>query len=60
LVNTTSGSSDTPGKQKDRSSDHLARQRQATCKLCGLTARNQEELDDHVHHAHIKQNSKRT
>ncbi|HXX96527.1 MAG TPA: hypothetical protein VEL11_05345 [Candidatus Bathyarchaeia archaeon] len=26
--------------------------RQATCKLCGLTARNERELEDHVRHAH--------
>ncbi|MGA9148938.1 MAG: hypothetical protein WBZ36_00060 [Candidatus Nitrosopolaris sp.] len=26
--------------------------RQATCKLCGLTARNESELEDHARHAH--------
>jgi hypothetical protein len=26
--------------------------RQATCKLCGLTARNERELEDHARHAH--------
>ncbi|MFZ0510773.1 MAG: hypothetical protein WAM14_04130 [Candidatus Nitrosopolaris sp.] len=26
--------------------------RQATCKLCGLTARNEIELEDHARHAH--------
>jgi len=26
--------------------------RQATCKLCGLTARNETELEDHARHAH--------
>jgi len=26
--------------------------RSATCKVCGLTARNKEELEDHVNHAH--------
>ena len=26
--------------------------RPATCKVCGLTARNKEELEDHVNHAH--------
>ena len=26
--------------------------KQATCKVCGLTARNKEELADHIHHAH--------
>jgi len=24
----------------------------ATCKICGLTARNKEELEDHINHAH--------
>jgi hypothetical protein len=28
------------------------RERSATCKTCGLTARNQNELDDHISHAH--------
>jgi hypothetical protein len=26
--------------------------KQATCKVCGLTARNKEELADHIRHAH--------
>ncbi|PWU82058.1 MAG: hypothetical protein DLM72_03850 [Candidatus Nitrosopolaris wilkensis] len=26
--------------------------KQATCRLCNLTARNDEELADHVHHSH--------
>lgn len=25
---------------------------QKTCKVCGLTARNKDELDDHINHAH--------
>jgi len=25
---------------------------QATCELCGLTARTRRELDDHIRHAH--------
>ncbi|MEJ7642417.1 MAG: hypothetical protein WKF36_09530 [Candidatus Nitrosocosmicus sp.] len=25
---------------------------QKTCKVCGLTARNKDELEDHIHHAH--------
>jgi hypothetical protein len=29
--------------------------RPATCKVCGLTARNKEELEDHVNHAHKRQ-----
>ncbi|MGB8934579.1 MAG: hypothetical protein WCC17_05685 [Candidatus Nitrosopolaris sp.] len=31
--------------------------RQATCKLCGLTARNEKELEDHARHAHKNTNS---
>jgi hypothetical protein len=27
--------------------------RPATCKVCGLTARNKEELEDHVNHAQL-------
>ena len=30
----------------------ILRERSATCKTCGLTARNQNELDDHISHAH--------
>lgn len=30
----------------------IIRERSATCKKCGLTARNQFELDDHLKHAH--------
>ena len=30
----------------------ILRERSATCKTCGLTARNQYELDDHISHAH--------
>jgi hypothetical protein len=30
---------------------HLTR-RAATCKVCGLTARNKEELEDHIKRAH--------
>jgi hypothetical protein len=26
--------------------------RQQTCDVCGLTARNKEELQDHINHAH--------
>ena len=36
-------------KKRDRES---LRERSATCKTCGLTARNQHELDDHISHAH--------
>jgi hypothetical protein len=25
---------------------------QATCKVCGLTARTKDELEVHIHHAH--------
>ena len=34
----------------------ILRERSATCKKCGLTARNQSELDDHVSHAHAGNN----
>ena len=30
----------------------FSRERSATCETCGLTARNQHELDDHISHAH--------
>ncbi len=29
---------------------------QKTCKVCGLTARNKDELDDHINHAHRQEN----
>ena len=35
----------------------ILRERSATCKRCGLTARNQLELDDHINHAHKGNNS---
>jgi hypothetical protein len=28
--------------------------RQQTCDVCGLTARNKEELQDHINHAHAR------
>ena len=30
----------------------ILRERSATCKRCGLTVRNQFELDDRLNHAH--------
>jgi hypothetical protein len=36
-------------KKGDR---EFLRERSATCKTCGLTARNQHELDDHISYAH--------
>ena len=36
---------------KKRDGEFL-RERSATCETCGLTARNQHELDDHISHAH--------
>jgi competence CoiA-like predicted nuclease len=30
---------------------------QATCKVCGLTARTKDELEVHIHHAHGTANS---
>lgn len=38
-----------PMGKRDR---EILRERSATCKTCGLTARNQYELDDHISHAH--------
>jgi hypothetical protein len=35
--------------QRDR---EILKERSATCKTCGLTARNQSELDNHIRHAH--------
>ena len=35
--------------QKER---EILRERSATCKKCGLTARNQFELDDYLNHTH--------
>jgi hypothetical protein len=37
------------GGQRDR---EILKERSATCKTCGLTARNQYELDSHIRHAH--------
>jgi hypothetical protein len=37
------------GGQRDR---EILKERSATCKTCGLTARNQSELDSHIRHAH--------
>jgi hypothetical protein len=31
---------------------------QSTCEICGLTARNKEELEDHINHAHKSIDSK--
>jgi hypothetical protein len=38
-------------KKRDR---EFLRERSATCKTCGLTARNQHELDDHISYAHTE------
>jgi hypothetical protein len=32
---------------------------QATCEVCGLTARTKDELKVHIHHAHGTANSKK-
>ena len=38
---------------KERDREFLReRERSATCKTCGLTARNLSELDNHINHAH--------
>ncbi len=31
--------------------------RQKTCSVCGLTARNKDELDDHIYHAHRQEHA---
>jgi hypothetical protein len=36
-------------KKRDK---EFLEERSATCKTCGLTARNQSELDNHISHAH--------
>ena len=36
-------------KKRDR---EFLKERSATCKTCGFTARNQHELDNHISHAH--------
>ena len=33
---------------------------QATCKVCGLTARTKDELQDHIQHSHSKDDSNKT
>ena len=30
---------------------------QVNCKVCGLTARNKDELEEHTNHAHKQKNS---
>ena len=36
---------------------HTGISRQATCKVCGLTARTKEELADHIRYAHESSDS---
>jgi hypothetical protein len=31
---------------------------QATCEVCGLTARTKDELEDHIHRSHTNSNGK--
>ena len=31
---------------------NLDESKQQTCSICGLVARNEDELEDHVNHAH--------
>jgi hypothetical protein len=33
---------------------------QKTCKVCGLTARNKDELEDHINHAHRQEHANKT
>lgn len=33
---------------------------QATCKVCGLTARTKDELQDHILHSHSNNDSNKT
>ena len=33
---------------------------QATCRVCGLTARTKDELKDHIQHSHSKDDSNKT
>lgn len=33
---------------------------QSTCKVCGLTARTKDELQDHIQHSHSKDDSNKT
>lgn len=30
---------------------------QVICKVCGLTARNKDEMEEHINHAHKQENS---
>lgn len=51
--------SETKDKEESESLRHVSLiSKQATCKVCGLTARNETELEDHVHHAHKNENNK--
>jgi hypothetical protein len=36
---------------------HTGISKHVTCKVCGLTARNKEELADHIRHAHESSDS---
>ena len=48
-LETTSGKDDNAGN---------VWQTQQTCGKCGLTARNKQELQDHISHAHMRPDSK--
>jgi len=62
LSNSPSENSETKGKGDSESLRYeksvSLSSKQATCKMCGLTARNETELEDHVHHAHKNENNK--
>ncbi|HZE78713.1 MAG TPA: hypothetical protein VE089_09205 [Nitrososphaeraceae archaeon] len=50
LINSTLNVIDT---MEDKDIETIkAKSEQATCELCGLTARTRLELDDHIRHAH--------
>jgi len=65
LSNSPSGNNEQVRKKIDKKDKESLRyekvvslsSRQATCKVCGLTARNGTELEDHVNHAHKNDNN---
>lgn len=48
----TDGRRDNQGMRYEECVSHGSKQE--TCKVCGLTARNEAELEDHIDHAHNK------
>ncbi|MGN6348556.1 MAG: hypothetical protein ACTHKK_12390 [Candidatus Nitrosocosmicus sp.] len=35
----------------------ISESEQVICKVCGLTARNKDEMEEHINHAHKQENS---